>query len=68
MVFLMEFLILTFNFRFNKFNSFQSKFLVRQAKSEEYRWLRTGPTDTDLKYCGTAGETRRQTEKTNLNL
>ncbi len=26
------------------------------------------PTDIGLKYCGTAGETRRQAEKTNLNL
>jgi hypothetical protein len=52
----MVFLILTFNFRFNTFSSSQSKFLVRQAKSEESGWFRTGPTDTELKYRGTAGK------------
>jgi hypothetical protein len=62
-VFLMKLLILTFNFRFNTFNSSQSKFLVRQAKSEEYGWLRTGPTDTWLKYCGTAGKPGGQQRK-----
>jgi hypothetical protein len=52
----MVFLILTFNFRFNTFNSSQSKFLVRQEKSEESGGLRTRPTDTELKYCGTTGK------------
>jgi hypothetical protein len=47
---------LTNNFCFNTFNSSQSKFLVRKAKSEESGWLRTGPTDTELKYSGTAGK------------
>ena len=36
-------LVLTFNFRFNTFNSSQSKFLVRQAKSGESNWLRSQP-------------------------
>jgi len=48
-------LVLTFDFRFNTFNSSQSKCLVRQAKVGESGWLRTGPTDTWLKYYGTAG-------------
>ena len=34
----------------------KSKFLVRQAKHGEASWLRSGPTDTGLKYCGAAGE------------
>jgi integrase len=41
----MAFLILTFNFRFNTFNSLQSKFLVRQAKSGESIWLRSGSAE-----------------------
>ena len=36
------------------FNPYQNEFLVHQAKSEESGWFRTGPTDTELKYCGTA--------------
>ncbi len=38
------------------FKPSQSKFLVRQAKSEESGWLRTGLTDTESKDCGTAGK------------
>ena len=52
----MVFLLLTYNFRFNTFNSSQSEFLVRQAKSGESSRLRSRPMDTELKYCGTAGK------------
>jgi len=50
------FLILTFDFRFITFHSSQGKLWVSQAKSETSGWLRKGPTDTELKYCGAAGK------------
>src|SRR4030042_3412190 len=56
-------LVLTNNFCFNTFNSTQSKLLVRQAKSGESGWLRPGPTDTGLKYCGTARQQDHQLKR-----
>jgi len=36
---------------------------VPQVKPEEFGWLRAGPTDTELKYCGTAGKPGGQKKK-----
>jgi len=61
-------LCLTYSSVFRIFNSPQSKFLVRQVKSKESGWLRTGPTDTELKCCTTAGKPGDQRRTPNLNL
>jgi hypothetical protein len=38
----------------------KKEFLVSQAKPGETSWLRSGSADTWLKYCRTAGHTRKE--------